>query len=308
MRVVLIHLGSAPPAYLRAAARQVRMVSGEPPIVVGPIQAARCRSSKLTRFRKTERLSRMGLGGFWRYTCERFFVLESVLQDRRLDRCLHLESDCLLYASPSTFESWLQEAYGPRIGICPLTQAEDTAAVMYVGSRQALSAFNDALLELVSLGPDRLLELHGGPMGNEMRMIHLLRTRMQLASALPTTIPAAQDLQSPYLFDPGSYGQLVDGTHQAPGRSFAGAHHLIGAEFIRGNYRLSWDASQRVPSVYGREEGIEIPLANLHVHSKRMAPWMIADPHQRPLRPPRPGLGDRLRSSALAQLASRVIR
>jgi hypothetical protein len=303
--VVLVHLGSRPPVFVGRCAGQVRVVSGHPPLVVGPRTGARYRGDKLKRFRATEALSGMGPSGFWRYTCERFFVLEEYMLRTGLERCLHIESDVLIYVPPAAYDDWLRSTYGRAVAVCPLTEFEDTASVMYVGSREALSEFNDALLELVELAPERLIAVHGGLMANEMRMLRLLREQ-DLARALPTTIAEGELLQAPYLFDPASYGQWVGGTHAAPGIPYAGAHHAIGRELVDGRYEVFWDASRRSPFVRltGVRDGRSWGLANLHIHSKRLIEWTPTTPG----RERRRRLPARLRPRSVAVRARQALR
>jgi hypothetical protein len=217
MKVVLVHLGSPLPKHARTCIRQLVAASGERPVVVGPSAARKLRSEGRARFRQVESLSGMGLKRFWRYACERFFVLEAAMRALRLERCLHIECDVLAYASPASYEGWLIDTYGAGLATCPLTDSEDTAAVMYVGSQDALSAFNTALLDLVAVPPAEFLAAHGGAMAHEMRMMNLLRTKSGLAASLPTTVAAAQEAGSEYIFDPASYGQYVDGVPAQPG-------------------------------------------------------------------------------------------
>jgi hypothetical protein len=271
MRVVLVHLGSPLPEHARTCIRQAIAVSGEPPVVVGPAAARKLRSESRTRFRQVESLSGMGLKRFWRYACERFFVLEAAMRAMNLERCIHIECDVLLYASPASYAEWLTDTYGAGLATCPLTDLEDTAAAMYVGSQAALGAFNTELLDLVALEPGEFVAVHGGEMAHEMRMMNLLRTRSGLAASLPTTVGSARDLGSAHIFDPASYGQYVDGIPAEPGVAYAGDHHVVGRELLSGNYRVRWDASQRLPIVAG--DGCEYPLATLHVHSKRLERW-----------------------------------
>lgn len=271
--VVLIHLGGRRPRHMRDAVAQATAVTGRKPIVIGPLEGRRVRSELLTRFRRGERLTEFGLGGFWRYSAERLFVLEEAMRRAGIERCLHIESDNLLYVDPGSYEAWLHDAYGADVATCPLTADEDTAAVLYVGSLGALTEFNRGLVELVEMEPARLLEAHGGPMANEMRMLHLLRTDRDLARALPVTVGAAVAAGAPVVFDPASYGQQVDGTPGAPGRPYAGEHHVIGRDLLAGRSRIFWDAQQRHPMVESTTDGAVLPLANLHIHSKRLGRW-----------------------------------
>jgi hypothetical protein len=268
---------------MRLCAAQVEAVLGKAPLLIGPSHARRLSGPKLNRFRSTERLSDMGLRGFWRFAAERFFVLEEAMREASVSRCLHLENDNLLYPPAAKAVDWISNTFGDQVAVCPVTDVEDTASVMYVGSLNALERFNDGLLRLVQMNPRQLLTEHGGEMANEMRMLHLLRTQ-GLATALPTTIEAAVAQSSPVVFDSASFGQFVDGAPNSPGRPWAGDHHFAGRELRAGRYRIIWDAQQRTPSVIRHVDGVELPLANLHIHSKRLDRWVIeaTPPPQRP--------------------------
>jgi hypothetical protein len=275
-------------------------------VVIGARQGARYDSPKLRAFRESEHLSQMGLGGFWRYTCERFFVLEEHMRANGLAACVHLESDNLLYAPPSEYEGWLRDAYGDGIATTPLTPSEDTAAFLYVGSLGALAEMTEAMLELVRMPPASLLSTFGGEMANEMRMLHVIRNRSALSHALPVTIEEAAAAGSAYIFDAGSYGQFVDGSHSAPGIPFTSDQHLVGPSLADGTYRLLWDAPRQAPFLHASGHDLS-PLANLHIHSKRLEPW-----RSRPLEPPRrpvrlaseAGLKRRLQRAANSTLAT----
>jgi hypothetical protein len=298
--VVFIHLGGRTPRYLRVAVQQVRHVTGRAPHCVLPRVARGYRGRHLVRFRSSEHLSPLGLNGFWRYACERFFVLEEFMRLHGIDRCLHIESDNLLYVAPAEFEHWLVRAYGDRIATCPMTDDEDSAGVLYVGSLAALAAFNEQLLGLVELGPDRLLAEYGGQMGHEMRMLHVLRTQFGLSLALPTTIASAAELGSPVVFDAASYGQWVDGTPGTAGVPYAGDHHIVGRAFLAGDIELLWSAQRIAPFLRSAQRSGPLqPLANLHVHSKRLALWStpVAAPPPVPPGPLAPAR--RLRRKAL---------
>jgi hypothetical protein len=269
--VVLIHLGSRPPGYMHVAARQAREISGRDTVVIGPKLGASYRGAKLDAFRDGEQLSGFGLSGFWRYTAERFFVLEEHMRATGMSSCIHLESDNLLYVSPAEFGDWLFRTYGDGVAVCPFTRTEDTAAVFYVGSLDALAAVNEALLEMARMPPGELLEKHGGEMANEMRMLRLIR-EAGLCSALPASIEDAERAGSAHVFDPGSYGQYIDGWYWEPGVSFTDARHLVGEALAEGRYRLYWNAWRTAPLV-SLPTAEPKPLVNLHVHSKRLDEW-----------------------------------
>jgi hypothetical protein len=293
---VLIHVGSVPPPYMAACRRQVEAVSGRPPLVVDPELASSYRTPKLERFRSIEQLSGFGLEGFWRYAAERFFVLEELMADAGLERCIHLESDNLLYAPPVQLAPWMNDVYGGSVAVCPLTETEDTAALMYVGSRPSLSSFTQGLLSLIELGPTGLQAEHGEGMPHEMKMLHILRTKLGLCEALPVRAADARALEAPFVFDPGSWGQLVDGTVFEPGIPYVADHQLVGRDLLAGRSRLVWDAGRERPLVYSApDDHLFLPLANLHIHSKRLDE-VLAGRHRLPPAPP-PNVAARLRSA-----------
>jgi hypothetical protein len=271
--VVLVHLGSPLPRHARVCIRQVTAVSGEAPLVIAGRMARSLVSAELETFRRVESLSAPGREVLWRYACERFFLLEAAMRELRLERCIHIECDVLLYAPPTSYLEWLISTYGERLATCPARDLEDTAAVMYVGSRETLAEFNARLLELVALPPDELLDVHGGRMANEMRMMNIVRTESGVVQCLPTTVDTARQTDSSYIFDPSSYGQYVDGTPNAPGEKRASDLHFAGRDLLSGHARLRWDAQQRTPLVERVSDAGEYPLAALHVHSKRLELW-----------------------------------
>jgi hypothetical protein len=305
LEVVLVHLGSKPPRYFHVSADQVRAVTRRDPILIGPRLGARYDSPKLRAFREGEHLSQFGLNGFWRYTCERFFVLEEHMRRTGLSRCIHIESDNLLYVTPSAFAEWLVSTHGDSIAVCPFTFAEDTAAVMYVGSLDSLALFTDAMLELVTTPPHDLLAAHGGTMANEMRMLYLLR-REGLCGALPVTVEEAESTGAGHVFDPGSYGQYVDGWYWEPGVPYTSDKHLVGQALADQHYRLYWNAGREAPLV-SRATGEPQPLVNLHVHSKRLEEWrprQLTPPNRPAGFPSEAALRPRVRKAANSVLAT----
>jgi hypothetical protein len=228
---------------------------------------------KLRTFRRRERLSQMGPRGFWRYAAERLFVLEEYMRRAGMPRCLHVESDNLVFPELLTAGSRgaLDHHLGSSVAACPLTEDEDTAAVLYVGSIDALGRVTDALLDLASMRPEHFLQVHGGQMFNEMRMLAVLR-EWGLTRSLPTSPaePLARSLG--LVFDPASYGQWLDGTHSVPGTAFASDLHILGPALRSGNLIADVRPGADHGEVRLRGE-TGLPLANIHVHSKRLAMW-----------------------------------
>jgi hypothetical protein len=121
-------------------------------------------------------------------------------------------------------------------------------------------------------------------------MLNLLRVEFDLARALPTTLPAAARSGAPAVFDAASYGQWIDGTPKTAGVPFASDHHVVGRALLAGEIEVGWDAQRRAPWVRaiagpGLPATPAVALANLHIHSKRLALWTTPRPAPPPVAP-----------------------
>jgi hypothetical protein len=161
------------------------------------------------------------------------------------------------------------------------------------------------MLDLVAMPSADLLAKHGGEHANEMRMLHVLRAA-GLARALPVTSEDAAATGAGYVFDPGSYGQFIDGWYWEPGVSYTNERHVLGAALADGRCQLVWDARRERPLVQGPDGELR-PLANLHIHSKNLELWMTqaASPAKQPAGfPSQTTLRSRARRGAHRGLAS----
>ena len=277
--VIFVQLGRQVPPYLGVAMAQCRSVDGGlRPLLVGPHDGAQSRGPKLDAFRQGEHLSEQGPRGFWRYAAERLFVLEVFMERNGIDRCLHIESDNLILLPSKDVADRATRFFGSQVATCPLTEHFDTAAVLYVGSRAALSRLTAGLLDLALLPPRELLRLHGGPMANEMRMLAILRSA-GLSAALPTRPRSEAATEMECIFDPASYGQWLDGTVAAPGVPYATGDHFLGPDLIDGTLVVRWGFERQDASVCDKtyDSGF-VPLANVHLHSKRLSLWTPVAP------------------------------
>ena len=118
--LVFVHLGPAIPAYTRDTLRQARLfnacpiylVAGRDALAGFPLEPAwnvepvACESLPRTEahgeFERRSTLDRSFRDGFWTYTTERFFVLQSLMEKRALRHVFHLENDVTLYVDLET--------------------------------------------------------------------------------------------------------------------------------------------------------------------------------------------------------------
>src|SRR5207302_1299130 len=68
-------------------------------------------SAKHRAFHETSRLDRMFRNGFWTFTTERFFVIETAMARLGLESVFHLENDVMIYADVQTLTPRFERLY-----------------------------------------------------------------------------------------------------------------------------------------------------------------------------------------------------
>lgn len=203
--------------------------------------------------------------GFWLYTFERLFVLEEFMKSGPID-CLHIENDVTIYDTPDF--SKYRELYPNKVVINPIGERYCTFAYSYI-TLKALQTLNEELLNFLSLGREEINNRLCGEMLNEMTCLSYLfnqgKEYLDFFPILPTGQFSKNYSELGYLFDSASYGQFLDGTPGTIGIPYRGEHHYIG-RFLTDSDSIVFKNNK--PILIKDKE--EIPLFNLHIHSKRI--------------------------------------
>jgi hypothetical protein len=227
--------------------------------------------------------------GFWRVTLERLFYLECCMNQENLRSALHLENDVLIYFEPETYLPVFKKCYGESIAVTPLGPSEGcTAAIMYVGSLQALQTVTSMMVDLLSKGENELTSILGSPMVHEMMLLGIINKKnpdlLKLLPTLPhpiTHLPYAPRRCKPWqrpvrnlldalfpryfdlqhkkntnvnfeafdsVFDSGTWGQAIDGTPKKPGKPTFHRHHWIAGDLKNGLWKIVWKSD-----IHGRK-------------------------------------------------------
>jgi hypothetical protein len=165
--VVYVHIGSKPAPHLVDSIAQTRCVSPATPIFVilsrdttmaadvkGPnttvvfSDTLQTTDSHLAYVRNVRR--RLGKKrGFWRFTTERFFLIEEHMAQFGLPAVLHLESDNLIFFDVQAIEATLKGLY-PGIATPFLNDDQCVPGVVYIGDCSVLADLNAYIAERVS--------------------------------------------------------------------------------------------------------------------------------------------------------------
>lgn len=178
--IIMIYLGPELPAYINVALRQTRLFSSDNIyMVINASTRNQLDSSSLegirvvtmeelgyspshSRFKETSLLDTSFRNGFWTYTTERFYVLETVMRTFGINSVVHIECDNLIYFDPSDYELVFRNNYS---GIAAPFDNDQRCipGFVYIRSLQALEKMTSFMLEALN-------NPHCGPT-NDMKLV-----------------------------------------------------------------------------------------------------------------------------------------
>ncbi len=309
--VVYVHIGTKPAPHLTESIGQTRRVSPTTPIFVilsrDTAMAAEIAAPNTTivyadTLPETEAHDtyigsiRRRLGkkrGFWRFTTERFFLIEECMAAFNMPAVLHLESDNVIFFDVETIAATLKRLY-PGLAAPFLNDDLCVPGVFYVGNCSVLADLNNYIAHRVAEEAAGMRRWYRPPflarvrMGIKLHDMNLLADFRRLSSAdrlrmLPMVPPGYRtgklmDCGLPYsegfdalhmIFDGAAFGQYLYGLdpnhHEAEGTvGMVNPQSCVRATDF-GFDRL--DLRDPVPLL--DYNGARIHLASLHNHSKR---------------------------------------
>jgi hypothetical protein len=293
--IVFVHLGGAPPLYLRDAVKQARRWNPVAPIF--------CLSSVVEdyghgetwvdisnipagpmhlRFKETTLLPGMEYDkGFWQWTTERLFVLEDWMRWTGAEECFHLENDNMLYHEISAIQPFLKKI---SPGLSTTFQGQGGKrdslrtcfSVLYCSSVDALTNF----LFYLASSPSSVNEM-------ERSGLYWLDTPEECVYLATAPVGSALDSETyrswfederfreiGAVFDSSIHGQYLGGidpihTNVKPGPGYVTPESELRADqFI---YTWGVDEEGRRYPVLADKDGRPWKIMNLHMHCKRLA-------------------------------------
>jgi hypothetical protein len=287
--IVFVHLGPAIPPYWKDAVQQARRWNPDSPIICISEKAHAFDASEqwvelstlpdspaYARFKQRNYLDSSFRDGFWRYTTERLFVLESWMEWTGVSEFFHLENDNTLYLNLEEYKSQFH-FYSPGLLVPFVGQGEarDTPhicfSVMYCNSLKAITEFLQSLASSLSIQNEMIR-------GGEYWMLN-----PESCGCLPSAPPGAVLLDETYkewliqpscpiLFDGAAHGQYMGGQDpRNEGFKDSGYINLY-TDFRADQFVYAWkvdEAGRRYPVLLD-SDGRPWRLANLHIHCKRI--------------------------------------
>lgn len=292
--IVFIHLGDEIPPYLPTALKQARLFNPTCDIYliknkntlsaileelrIIPIDCESLPTSPYhDTFRKTTKLDRGSLNGFWFYTSERFYYLHELINTYQLTDVFHLENDVMLYADLSELLHVFQLRYKGMIGATYEGVERCVPGFLYISDEKPIHA----LIQFIS-GRSKLNETDMDSVGRFINYQHKV-----YIDTLPVIFPNYSLLYSfrfpvpdnrfsnhfeafDSLFDAAAFGQYLGGDSPVHSVPVPGFVNLLSV-YDSSHFSVDWELDSKGRKIpFLNLGGQRKRLNNLHIHSKTL--------------------------------------
>lgn len=220
---------------------------------------------------------------FWRYTLERFLVLDDFIQQYALDNVFHIENDVMLYFDLSQKLATFQSCYHNQMATVFDCDERSVPSFVYLANpavSKLLAEFiaerteqNTTDMYLLSLFKDTYYKKRADHLpilipsySNDYPLTNIFKNTAKAAAPFSAYLD-----QLNLIFDAAALGQFLGGIDPILGASKPG---FLGeaSVFLPMFFQFKWekDREQRwIP--YMSYRGETYPIANLHIHCKDLA-------------------------------------
>lgn len=214
----------------------------------------------------------------WRTSMMRFFYMEALIKRNNLKNIFHFDNDVTVYDNFNKILCNVKKS--DENIITPTNEFNLTCGMLYIKNLNSIEKLNLKLFEKLKLGisgiyknyPNRGSDLDPF-MVNEMTILKIIQEETPELLSLFPTLPTAQNYNDYNIcFDPASWGQYIGGTFNGTPPGWAGEHHYIGREILKGKYKTLFTNGK--PEILDLINNQKYQLFNLHIHSKNLKPFL----------------------------------
>lgn len=204
---------------------------------------------------------------FWLTTLIRLYIVYLYCKHHNIEKFIHLEYDNLIYSDFANLDLLKPNIYFTKIG-----EHYSSAGFVYCNNLQSYEKFIIHLQQLIKKGEKIIRQIIPEIFLSEMILINLIgQYTKNVIDYLPTLPFKPTDnnfnlLQT--LYDGASYGQYIGGTNNGHAPGWTGHHHYIGQKLMSRDMAAVFDNITKMP--YLKYDNKCIPIANLHIHSKKL--------------------------------------
>jgi hypothetical protein len=293
--LIFVHIGKQFPGYLAYAIEQARLfnpeiriflLGNEEAFLKNQVTDPSIESISIESLKESlhhQRFNRRGKAdGFWRYTLERFLVLDDFIQQNSISNVFHIENDVMIYFNIHDNLARFQNCYPNMLAAVFDCDERCVPSFIYISNPKISSKLSQFIakishlgihdMEAISLFKDKYYKTDGD---------HLPILIPSYAEDYPLTNISKKTARSPepfynhlndlkIIFDGAALGQFLGGIDPILGESNSGFLNEDSI-FLAMHFDFSWETDVEgrwIPYIAYR--GSKYPIANLHIHSKAL--------------------------------------
>ena len=201
----------------------------------------------------------------WASSFLRIFYLYELAKKLDIDSFIHFDCDVLIYKPYKSIKNLFVEG---KINITPVNEIFLNFSYSYINNLDNFKSICDCLIEIINNSKHYEKKYYDGRRLNEMIMLNIAYIKNPENFNLLRILPK-NDCE--YIFDPGSYGQYIGGTHNKPfSKKFISNDHYVGRKILSEGYKIYF--KNGIPVV--KHSNKTYKLVNLHVHSKKLKKYV----------------------------------
>ena len=201
----------------------------------------------------------------WESSFLRIFYLYELAKKLNIDSFIHFDCDVLIY---KPYKSIKNSFVDGKINITPLNEIFLNFSYSYIDNLENFKNTCDSLIEIIKNSNHYEKKYYEGQRLNEMIMLNIAYIKNPENFNLLKVLP---ENDCEYIFDPGSYGQYIGGTHNKLfSKKFINDDHYVGRKILSEGYKIYFQNG--IPTV--RHLNKTYKLVNLHVHSKKLKKYV----------------------------------
>jgi hypothetical protein len=215
-----------------------------------------------------------GGADYWCVAATRLFYLSEYVKRFNINSFFHFENDIMIYENIDKIKDIIKsnKLYENCIAITRGTKNKIMTGFMYVDNSLLLSNMLDEITlyldnrnNLMNSGIDHI---------NEMGLLHMYQlNNSNILKHLPTfpNNKISEDFNFfNSLFDPATYGQILDGTPGDPGVSILPDSYISDEFLLDNSLKIIFDVVDGKNMPFLVINNKKIKINSLHIHSKRM--------------------------------------
>lgn len=201
----------------------------------------------------------------WETSLMRVFYINELINLENIDEFIHFDLDVLIYKS---FEEIKPSFLMNKINITQLTKNFLVLGYLFIPKKSLYNELTEIMYKIFENRFYYEKKYYEKKRLNEMKMLFIAYDQNP---ELFNLIQVTPNESISHIFDPGSYGQFLGGTHNKKfSKGFIDSEHIVGSEILKKNIR---------PTIFKNKYGvikndIFYELVNLHVHSKKLKSFL----------------------------------